>query len=53
MDDCITKFTLAGDGFTNIPAPVGSEVEVRLVRIFEVPETKISREMVYEMFRAG
>jgi ketosteroid isomerase-like protein len=52
VDDCIVTFKLTGDGATNIPVPVGSDVELRLVHIFEMREGKISREIAYEMYRA-
>lgn len=53
MDDCIVTFTLTGDGVTNIPVPIsiGSDVELRLVHIFEMGEEKISREIACEMYR--
>jgi hypothetical protein len=51
VDDCIVRFTLTGYGVTNIPVPIGSDVELRLVHIFEMREGKISREIAYEMYR--
>jgi hypothetical protein len=37
-----------GDGVENAPVPVGTEVEIRLLHIFEMREGKISRELVFE-----
>ena len=53
VDDSIVRFTLAGDGVHNAPLPVGSDVELRLVHIFEMRDRRISRELVYEMWRNG
>jgi ketosteroid isomerase-like protein len=53
VDDSIVTFTLTGDGVHNAPFPVGSDVELRLVHIFEMRDRRISRELVYEMWRNG
>jgi ketosteroid isomerase-like protein len=53
VDDSIVTFTLTGDGVYNAPLPVGSDVELRLVHIFEMRDRRISRELVYEMWRNG
>lgn len=53
VDDSIVRFTLTGDGVHNAPLPVGSDVELRLVHIFEMRDRRISRELVYEMWRNG
>ena len=51
VDDTLVKFTLAGDGFVNAPLPVGANVELRLVHIFEMRDGKIAREKVFESWR--
>ncbi len=53
VDDSILRFRLAGDGVHNAPVPVGSDVELRQVHIFEMRDRRISRELVYEMWRSG
>ena len=49
VDDSIVTLKLTGDGFKNFPVPVGSDVEMRLVHIFEMRDGKISREIAFEM----
>jgi len=51
VDDSIATFKLVGDGVFNAPLPVGSDVELRLVHIFEMRDRKIARELAYEMWR--
>ena len=48
VDDSIITVVLVGDGVENAPVPVGTEVEIRLLHIFEMREGKISRELVFE-----
>jgi ketosteroid isomerase-like protein len=48
VDDSIIRVVLVGDGVENAPVPVGSEVEIRLLHIFEMRDGKISRELVFE-----
>ena len=51
VDDSLLTFTLSGDGVRNAPLPVGSNVELRLVHIFEMLDRRIARESVYEMWQ--
>ncbi len=51
VDDSVSTFRLAGNGVINAPLPVGSEVESRLIHIFDMYEGKIARETVYESWR--
>jgi ketosteroid isomerase-like protein len=51
VDDSIASVVLTGDEMANAPAPVGSEVEIRLLHIFEMREGKIARELVFENWR--
>jgi ketosteroid isomerase-like protein len=51
VDDSTAAFRLAADGYLNAPLPVGSEVESRLIHIFDMYEGKIARETVYETWR--
>ena len=52
VDDSVATVVLIGDGVENAPAPVGSKVEIRLLHVFEMLEGKISRELVFENWRA-
>ncbi len=51
VDDSIINVVLIGDGVVNAPVPVGSEVEIRLLHVFEMREGKISRELVFEYWQ--
>jgi hypothetical protein len=51
VDDSLATFRLSGNGVINAPLPVGSEVEARLIHIFDMYEGKIARETVYESWR--
>jgi hypothetical protein len=42
VDDSIARFKLIGSD--SVPAPIGSQIEMRLVHIFEMRETKIAKE---------
>jgi ketosteroid isomerase-like protein len=53
VDDCIVTFDLTGDGFVNLPLPVGSKVSMRLVHIFEMRDGRIAKEIAFEMWQAG
>jgi ketosteroid isomerase-like protein len=53
VDDSILRFTLTGDGVYNAPLPIGSDVELRVVHVFEMRNCRISRELVCEMWRNG
>lgn len=52
VDDCIVRFRLSGDGVVNAPVPVGTKVEMRLLHVFHMRGGKISREEVFEAWRA-
>ena len=51
VDDSIVRFTLIGEGLW--PFDVGTEIEMRLVHIFEIRDSKISREIAFEMPHAA
>jgi hypothetical protein len=51
FDDQIGHITIVGDEMPNLPYPVGSELAVRLVHLFEMKDGKIMREIAYEMWR--
>jgi ketosteroid isomerase-like protein len=52
VDDSIITVELMGNEVENAPVPVGSRVEIRLLHVFEMREGKISRELVFENWRA-
>ena len=47
VDDSNVTFEVAKDGYWHFP--VGSQVEMRLVHIFEMRDGKIAREIVFDM----
>jgi ketosteroid isomerase-like protein len=49
VDDSIVTFEVAKDGYWQFPT--GSNIQMRLVHIFEMREGKISREIVFDMGR--
>ena len=49
VDDSIVRFQVARPGYW--PWPVGANIEMRLVHIFEMRSGKISRELVFDMGR--
>ena len=53
FDDSIFEFTVAGDGFANVPEPItpGTRVSVRLIHAFQLRDGKICRENGYEIWR--
>jgi hypothetical protein len=51
VDDSVMRFRLVGDGVVNAPLPMGSDVEMRLVHIFDMRDQQIAREVAYEMWR--
>jgi hypothetical protein len=53
VDDSVGSFRLIGDGLANSPLKVGTEVESRLIHVFEMRQGKIALETVYEMWRAA
>ena len=49
VDDSIVRFELIGPH--SVPLPIGSDVEMRLVHIFEMREGKIAKETGFEMWK--
>ena len=49
VDDSIARFKVIGS--KSVPAPIGSQLEMRLVHIFEMREAKISRETAFEIWK--
>jgi ketosteroid isomerase-like protein len=49
VDDSIVTFEVAKDGYWHFP--LGSNIEMRLVHIFEMRDGLISREIVFDMGR--
>lgn len=52
FDDCLVRLRLVGDGVANVPVPVGSRVELRLLHVFHMENGRIAREVVHEHWRA-
>ena len=50
VDDSVVRFQLTGEGY--LPLNPGTQVEMRLVHIFEMRDGLISKEIGYEMWRA-
>ncbi|MET0500845.1 MAG: nuclear transport factor 2 family protein, partial [Candidatus Binatia bacterium] len=50
VDDSLVTFEIARAGYW--PWPVGHEIEMRLVHIFEMRDGKIARELVFDMGRS-
>lgn len=53
VDDMIVRFTLAGEGMDNAPLPIGTDVEMRLVHVFEMRDGLIARETVHEHWKSA
>ncbi|KZF12548.1 MAG: nuclear transport factor 2 family protein [Rhodococcus sp. (in: high G+C Gram-positive bacteria)] len=51
FDDQIGEVTIVGDDMKNLPYPTGTEVNCRLVHLFELKNGKITSEIAYEMWR--
>jgi ketosteroid isomerase-like protein len=49
VDDSVARFKVIGP--YSVPVPIGSEVEMRLVHIFEMREGRIANEIAFEMWR--
>ena len=49
FDDSIARCKIIGPDF--LPVPIGSQVEIRLVHIFELREGKIAKETAFEMWK--
>ncbi|MCX4909894.1 nuclear transport factor 2 family protein [Streptomyces sp. NBC_00878] len=52
FDDQIAEVTVIGDKMPNLPYPIGTRMNMRLVHIFEMRDGRISREIAYELWRA-
>ena len=50
VDDSVVRFRLMGEGY--LPLSPGTQVEMRLVHIFEMRDGLISKEIGYEMWSA-
>lgn len=50
VDDMIVSMRLIGEGMTNAPVPVGSQVQLRLIHHFTMREGRIAREQVFELW---
>jgi hypothetical protein len=51
FDDQIGEVTIVGDEMPNLPYGPGTRLNARLVHYFELKDGKITREIVYELFR--
>jgi ketosteroid isomerase-like protein len=51
FDDLIAEVQVVGNEMPNLPFPVGSTMNVRLVHCFELRDGLITREIAYEMWR--
>jgi hypothetical protein len=51
FDDLIAEVTVIGNEMPNMPFPVGTTMNVRLVHCFELRDGLITREIAYEMWR--
>lgn len=51
FDDQIGQVRVVGDKMPNLPYPIGTHLNVRLVHCFELHDGRITREIVYEVFR--
>ena len=50
FDDSIMTFVLVENEMDNLPFPVGSRIQLRMVHVFEIRDGKICKETTYEMF---
>ncbi len=53
VDEGMLSFRLTGDGVPAAPLPVGADVCMRVVHIFDLHEGQIARESVMEMWPVG
>ena len=51
FDDLIAEVHVVGNEMPNMPFPVGTTMNVRLVHCFELRDGQITREIAYEMWR--
>jgi ketosteroid isomerase-like protein len=49
VDDSVARFKVIGP--YSVPVPIGSEVEMRLVHIFEMRDGRIAKEIAFEMWK--
>lgn len=49
--DHVGECEVVGDHMPNLPFPVGTKLNARLVHLFEMRDGKISREIAYELWR--
>jgi len=50
VDESIASFHLVGDDVINAPLQVGSQVDLRMVHVFDMRDRRIARESVYEIW---
>ncbi len=51
FDDQIAEVSVVGDRMPNLPFPLGTRMNVRLVHCFEMRDGRIAREIAYELWR--
>ena len=51
VDECLVRLRITGDGVVNVPVPVGSRAELRLLHVFHMRDGRIAREEVFEGWR--
>ncbi|MCP9970291.1 nuclear transport factor 2 family protein [Actinomadura madurae] len=51
FDDQVGEVTIIGEEMPNLPYPPGTRLNARVVHCFEMTDGKITREIVYELFR--
>jgi hypothetical protein len=49
FDDLVAEVHVVGNEMPNMPFPVGTTMNVRLVHCFELRDGQITREIAYEM----
>jgi len=47
VDECLVRLRITGDGLVNLPLPIGTRAELRLLHVFAMREGLIARETVY------
>lgn len=51
VDECLVRLRVTGDGLVNVPVPIGSRAELRLLHVFHMRDGRIAREEVFEGWR--
>ena len=51
VDECLVRLRVTGDGLLNVPVPIGSRAELRLLHVFHMRDGRIAREEVFEGWR--